>query len=208
VVDQIAVGETAVWSGISTMRPPNRLELTGWIWSRKVRLSIRRDAAFERRMPRLATSEDMLMECQDGRHQRRNALAEAFAIPGLMFWASGSGEREPYGSGGIDYPGCLAGSSGGGSFDSGPPPRPEDLVPELGPLLDRCAVTPDPSGTIRVEIETDQQEILDVMVEGGDEAVRHCVEEGLWAARLPPTFNVKRSRESYRFRFAPRGVAR
>ena len=205
-VDQVTVGETGIWSGISTIPPPNRLELTGWIWSRKLRLSIRRDAVFQRRLARLAVSEDMLMECQDGTRQRKDALAQGFAVPGLMFWTGGSGEREPYGSSGIDYPGCWDAGLGGGST-GGRPPKPQDLVPEIAPLLDRCALSSDPAGTIRVEVETDQQEILDVMVEGGDEPVRRCMEEGLWTAHLPATFNQKHSRESYRLTFAPRSVA-
>lgn len=45
-------------------------------------------------------------------------------------------------------------------------------------------------------------------VEGGDEPVRRCMEEGLWATRLPSTFNQKHSPDSYRLTFAPRGVAR
>lgn len=34
------------------------------------------------------------------------------------------------------------------------------------------------------------------------------LEEGLWATRLPATFNQKHSRESHRLTFAPRSVAR
>ena len=176
-VGRIAVGETGLWSGISTIPPPNRLELTGWIWSKKLRLSILRDPAFERRLARLAVSEDMLMECQDGRRQRKDAVIQGFAVPGLMFWAAGSGEWEPYGRGGIYYPGCLAGSGGSGTGD-GRRLVPQDLVPEIAPLLERCALSPDPAGTVRVGIETDQQEILDVTVEGGDEPVRRCMELG------------------------------
>jgi hypothetical protein len=206
-VDHIAVGDTGVWSGISTIRPPDRLALTGWIWSKKLRLSIPRDPAFGRRLARLAVSEDVLMECHDPKRQRKSALAEGFAVPGLMFWVAGSGEREPSGYGGIDYPGCFPDSGGGGTGDGGPD-VPQDLVPQIAPLLDRCALSPDPAGIVRVEIEVDRQEILDVMVEGGDEAVRHCLEEGLWATRLPATFNEKYSRESYRLRFAAPGPGR
>ncbi len=202
-VDRVAVGETGLWSGISTIAPPNRLQLTGWIWSKKLRMSIHRDPAFERLLARLAVSEDMLMECQDGTRQRKDALAQGFAVPGLMFWAAGSGGREPYGSGGIPDPGCLGGSGGGGT-GAGRPPVPQDLLPEIAPLLDRCALSADPAGTLRVELETDQQEILDVTVKGGDEPARRCMEEGLWATRLPATFNDKHSRESYRLTFALR----
>jgi hypothetical protein len=204
-VDRIAVGEMGIWSGISTIPPPNRLELTGWIWSKKVRLSMSRDPAFERRLARLAVSEDRLMECEDGRRQRKDALAQGFVIPSLMFWAAGSGEREPSGYGGIPYPGCLGGSGGGGTGEGRPPKQ--DLVPEIAPLFDRCAVSPDPAGRIRVAVETDQQEILDVTVEGGDESVRRCMEEGFWATRLPSTFNEKQSSESYRLTFARRITA-
>jgi hypothetical protein len=205
-VDRIAVGETAIWSGISTVAPPNRLELSGWVWSKKLRLPIGRDRAFERRLPRLAVSEDRLMECEDGRRQRKDALAQGFAIPSLTFWVAGSGEREPSGYGGIPYPGCFGPSGGGGTGEGRP--KPQDLVPEIAPLLDRCALTPDPAGTLRVEVETDEQEILDVRVGGADEPVRRCMEEGLWAARLPSTFNERHSRESYRLTFTPRSTAR
>jgi hypothetical protein len=204
-VDRIAVGETGIWSGIATIPPPNRLELTGWIWSKKVRLSIGRDLAFERRLARLAVSEDRLTECEDGRRLRKDALAQGFVIPSLMFWVAGSGEREPSGYGGIPDPGCFGDFGGIGT--GGAPPKPQDLVPEIAPLLDRCDVRPDPTGTIRIEVETDQQEILDVAVEGGDESVRRCMNEGLWSARLPATFNQQHSRESYRLRFAPRSAA-
>jgi hypothetical protein len=204
-VDRIAVGETGIWSGVSTIPPPDRLELTGWIWSKKLRMSIHRDPPFERRLARLALSEDTLMDCENGRRHRKDALAQGFAVPGLMFWAAGSGEREQYGYGGID-PGCLEGSSGGGS--RGAPRVPQDLVPEIAPLLDRCAVSAAPAGTIRVEVETDGQEILDVTVEGGDQPVRDCLEEGLWADRLPPTFNEHYPSTTYRLRFAPRGLTR
>lgn len=44
-------------------------------------------------------------------------------------------------------------------------------------------------------------------VEGGDEPVRRCLEEGLWAARLPATFNEKHSPEMYRLTLAPRAAA-
>ena len=85
---------------------------------------------------------------------------------------------------------------------------PQDLGPEIAPLLARCAVSADPAGTLRVEVETDGQEILDVTVEGGDEPARRCLEEGLWATRLPATFNEKHSRETYRLTFAPRAMTR
>lgn len=87
------------------------------------------------------------------------------------------------------------------------PDWPERKLARLGSVLAPCAVGLDPAGTIRVEIETDEQEILDVTVEGGDEPVRRCLEEGLWAARLPATFNEKHSPEMYRLTLAPRAAA-
>ena len=106
---------------------------------KKLRMTIDRHPAFERRLARLAISEDMLMECQDRTRQRKDALAQGFAVPGLMFWAAGSGAREEYGYGGIEDPGCLGGSSGGGTGD-GRPRVPQDLGPEDSspPRLLRC----------------------------------------------------------------------
>jgi hypothetical protein len=204
-IERAAVGETSIWSGISTAAPPSRLELTGWIWSKKVRLPLRRDPAFERTLARLTLAEDRLVECQDNRRLRKDALAQGFAVPGLMFWAAGSGEREAVGVGGFDYPGCLGGFSGGGTGE-GRWANPQDLVPELGPVIDRCALTAVPKGAIRVEVETDQEEILDVTVEGGDKGVRSCLEEAIWATRLPATFNRDHRREKYHLTFTARSA--
>ena len=190
-VERIAIGETRTWSGVSTVQPPNRLELTGWIWSKKVRLTIRRDPAFERKLARLALSEDMLIECQDARRQRRDALNQGFVVPGLMFWIPGSGEREPSGYGGIDYPGCWdTGSGGGGTGEGWQRPKPQDLVPEIGPVLDGCGLTPNPGGTIRTEVETDHQEILDVTRRRRRRACPALPRR--WAMGDSPTLDIQR----------------
>ena len=59
-----------------------------------------------------------------------------------------------------------------------------------------------------MKVETDRPEILDVTIAGADAPVRRCLEEGLWATRLPATFNEKDSRATYRLTFAPRGMTR
>lgn len=202
--DRVEAGDSQTWSGLSVTRPPTRLALTGWVWGKKVKLSIRPDRAFERRLPRLANSEESLMECQPTTRHEKDALREGFLTQELTFWVPGSGEVEQEGSGGIPYP-CFGGSGGGGT--AGPPAKPQDLLPQIGKALDPCGLVPDPAGRIQAKVETNGEEILDVAIEGGDEQDRHCLDEALWGLSLPADFNSKDfwSRTDYALTFSRHG---
>lgn len=192
------------WSAVSATQPPARLALTGQIWSRKVDVPLRPDAALARELPRLATADTQTMECatSDERHAAV-ALAGGFLAPGLSFWVRGDGGSERAVTASSFDPDCGAGLSGHGH--AGPPPAREELPPSLVQRLSPGGLASNPEGQLVVELETRGNEILDVTVEAGSEQRRHCVEEALWSARLPDKLNDgrQRGRQVYQLRFAP-----
>lgn len=194
--DQAGAGDVHVWSGVSDTPPPKQLSLAGWVWAKKVQLPIRPDPAFQQRLAKLVTSEDEVMGCQEQARHRKDALAQRFLAPSLVFAVPGDGP--PDAAGENETPsGCGGGYGGGGSAD--PPSKPDEIVQYLGNVLHRCGlVAPDDgagggAGALKVDIETHRLEILDVTVDGGEDWERECLENGLWAVNLPPAFNEGQS---------------
>lgn len=201
--DEVQAGEEVAWTAVSATRPPARLALSGRIWRRKVRIPLRPDAALARELPRLATADTQTMECATS-DQRHAAVARAsgFLAPRLLFWVSGAGHRE---RSGMDSFGseCSAGLSGHGGAVR-PPPR-EELPPAVAKVLSPCGLAPNAAGQVVAKVETQDDEILDVAVEGAADRQRDCAAEALWNARLPDEFNREgaRGRQVYELRFAP-----
>ena len=202
--NEVEAGGEHVWSGQSEKPPPGRLSLVGWVWANKLDLPLRPDPVFERRLPRLATSQGELVSCHPSERHRKVALADGFLAPGLVFWVSGTGEMEEVGQGGSGGD-CEEGATLGGRGTATPRPR-QALAPELLTSMQTCGLVPDPAGGLRVEVETQGNEILDVAVAGGDAEPRRCAEEGLWALPLPDDFNHdywKRERYLLAFSYSP-----
>jgi hypothetical protein len=186
---EVEAGAEESWSDVSPTPPPTRLALTGQIWSRKVELRLRPDAALARELPRLATADDHMMNCEASGEHRSVALAGGFLAPGLVFWVPGTGDAESIGVGSFDFP-CSDGISGGRSgFHT---PELEELPRALLDAMSPCGLVVRPDGGIVAKIETQHSEILDVAVEGAGERQRQCAEEALWNVRLPEKFNQRR----------------
>jgi hypothetical protein len=188
----IEAGETQVWGGVSSQPPPERASLVGWIWGKKVELWLRPDPAFQRIARRLATAEvqgGQEVECRDSPLHRQEALREGFLAPGLAFWVPGSGDLGSVNPSPGDWNFCDN-ARGRGEGKSQPQPVP-DLAPEARRAVASCGVAPSPTGALRVRVETSDDEVLDVAVEGGTDEQRRCVEEALWAMELPDDFDGK-----------------
>jgi hypothetical protein len=200
---RVEAGGSQTWKGLSQTRPPARLTLTGWLWGKKLELSIRPARAFERRLARLANSDETLMGCESTTRSEKDALRQGFLTQGLTFWVPGTGEAESYGSGSSPYS-CSEGSGGGGT--SAPPSKPQDLLPHVGKALEPCGLVSDPAGRIQAKVETNGDEILDVVIEGAKEQDGRCMEEVLWGLSLPADFNGQTfwSRADYTLTFSAR----
>jgi hypothetical protein len=205
--DELRAGDGQTASGFSTKRPPGRLALAGSVWGKKVEVQFQHDLGFERDLPRMATSDRSLMECHDPAEHTRRALRERFLAPGLRFWVAGSGVAEEGFSVGMyddcDDHGLLSGRGSGS-----PMPKPADLPPDVGTALASCHLVPNATGILRIKLETEGIEIVDVTAQGGDAEDRRCAEEALWAVGLPEDFNPKRwVRTEYAFALSRIGLS-
>jgi hypothetical protein len=70
----------------------------------------------------------------------------------------------------------------------GPHPR-EDFAPVVREPLAPCRVAPSEKETIRVKVEAQESEILDVSVDGAPDEERRCIEEAIWSLTLPDDFD-------------------
>ena len=52
-----------------------------------------------------------------------------------------------------------------------------------------CGVAPSEKETIRVKVEAQESEILDVSVDGAPDEERRCIEEAIWSLTLPDDFD-------------------
>ncbi len=197
---KIAAGAGQVASGFSTKRPSERLAIVGWIWGKKIEIVLQRDPSFERMLPRIGTS-DNLMECHVSDAHAQRALREGFLAPGLRFWVSGSGDiDESFGA--VSDDGCDRGVWRGRGTGS-PMPKPADLPPDVDKALESCHLVRSAKGPMRVKLETFGIEIVDVASDAGDPEDRRCAEEALWAVALPDDFNQRRwVRTEYAFALA------
>jgi len=201
--NEIAAGDRQVASGFSTTRPPARLAIVGWIWGKKVAMALQRDPSFERMLPRIGTS-DNLMECHASDAHAQRALREGFLAPGLRFWVPGSGDVDESFSA-VSDDGCARGVWRGRGTGS-PMPKLADLPPDVDKALEPCHLVRRAKGTLRVKLETFGIEIVDVTSDGGDAEDRRCAEEALWAVALPDDFNQRRwGRTEYAFAVARSG---
>ncbi len=72
-----------------------------------------------------------------------------------------------------------------------------------GPLQ-RCGLEPAAAGLFHVKVKVQQNEILDVAVEGAGDERRRCAEEAIWPTLLPDDFNDgNRRRLEYTFWLSP-----
>jgi hypothetical protein len=195
IESELEAGEEHVWFGVAPTAPPRRLALTGWIWSRKVDLRLRPDASLARELPRLVTADDETMSCSASAEHRSVALASGFLAPGLVFRVPGTGDAVGIGGGGFE-PDC----SNAVSLDSiaAHTPDRDELPRAVVEAVLPCGLVVDPHGGIVARIETQRNEILDVVIEGADERRRGCAAEALWSSHLPEKFNLERWRlEAY-----------
>jgi hypothetical protein len=204
---EVEFGDATTWGGFSSRWPPQHLSITGWIWGRKVQVEAQRDPALERILPRVATATARrIIPCKDPKPHRRRALAEGFLAPGLAFWVLGSGDGSNVVSfGSTDEPDCEVSEVGYGRGHLGPPPR-EDFAPLVREPLAPCGVAPSEKGTIRVKVEAQASEILDVSVEGAPDEGRRCIEEAIWSMTPPDDFDRWRQqylRTEYSLMLAP-----
>jgi hypothetical protein len=185
--DVVRSGERLTVTGFVESPAPRGLRVVGWVWSRRIDLPVRASAGFARRLPRLATADENVMEDLDraGRHLAR-ARAEGFLAPGLQFHVAGGGRYQV--ARGTTCCGGLGGGFSGGGVGRGPPPL-DPLEPLVAAPLGRCGLAADPAGDVSLDVEVQAQEILAVTSAGGDEATRRCAEEALWNLELPEGFN-------------------
>ena len=205
-------GSVMVWRATTTRRPPEHLLLTAWVGGQKHELRLARDAALEPLLPRLVTSEAWCTldaaaswnEAKGGRDDPWRLLADhakrdGFLAPRLAFWVSGSGDTEVYRYG-DDWRDCSAGY-GHGTLHV---PTPVDFVSVVRGPLQACGLEPTATGLLRVKVEVERNEILDVAVEGAGDERRRCAEEAIWGTLLPDDFNGQNwGRVKYTFGLSP-----
>jgi hypothetical protein len=189
---EVEFGDALTWGGFSSRSPPQHLSITGWIWGRKVQAEAQRDPALERSLPRVSTATaGRTLPCKDPKPHRQRALAEGFLAPGLAFWVPGSGDGSDlvsFGPG--DDTDCDPPGSGMHGSGHRWVPRPRDeLAPLVREWLAPCGVAPSEKGTIRVKVEAQASEILDVSVDGAPDEARRCIEEAIWSMTLPGDFD-------------------
>jgi hypothetical protein len=187
----VEFGDATTVGGFSSRWPPQHLSITGWIWGRKVQVEAQRDPALERILPRVATATaGRTVPCKDPKPHRRRALAEGFLAPGLAFWVPGSGDASDlFSSGSTNGPDCDGPEVGYGHGRQGRPRPREELAPLVREPLAPCGVAPGEKGTIRVKVEAQASEILDVTVVGAPDEERRCIEEAIWSMTLPDDFD-------------------
>jgi hypothetical protein len=113
----------------------------------------------------------------------RAALAVNSAWSLLATWGGSGHYPELEGFGTIGFGACGCSSSDPGGFGSGSAGRawPLDLSAQLAPVVAACHPG---EQHVDVEVELTREEIVDVTVTGGTEALRACVSEGVWNITL------------------------
>jgi hypothetical protein len=76
----------------------------------------------------------------------------------------------------------------GGGHRWRPTPR-EGFATFVREPLAPCVVAPSEKGTIRVRVEVQASEILDVSADGAPDDGRRCIEEAIWSMTLPEDFD-------------------
>jgi hypothetical protein len=205
-------GNVMVWRGTTTRRPPEHLLLTAWVGGQKHELRLARDATLEPLLPRLVTSEAWCTlaaaaawnEANAGKDDPWRVLADrarrdGFLAPRLAFWVPGSADTDVH-SYGDDWQDCSHGY-GHGTLHR---PKPVDFVSVVRSPLQACGLEPTATGLLRVKVEVERNEILDVAVEGAGDERRRCAEEAIWATLLPDDFNGQNwGRLEYTFGLSP-----
>ena len=90
VSGELKGGEEASWSGVSDRPPPSPLRLTGWVWGKKLEFLLKPDPVMQRQLPRLVTSDRLVMTCDWSPRHREAAIRGGFLAPGSC---SGLGAR-------------------------------------------------------------------------------------------------------------------
>ena len=183
--------------------PPSRVVITGKVWSREVRKVVRTNAAYDRATAAFVFSEDEHHDLS-----RREMLKVAFAgravSPVTSYLATEPGVRpstdgfddDDIGLGGV---GLIGHGAGGGGAAGTSPPR---LSSVLDPAARRCAVRVAARDGWRVtlNVETTSREIVDVKAQSAsDPRLARCIEEEIWATRLPAGSWPRRHIHTVRF---------
>jgi hypothetical protein len=193
VSGELKGGEEVSWSGVADRRPPSSLRLTGWVWGKKLEFFLKPDPVMQRQLPRLVTSDRLVMTCDWSPRHEEAAIRDGFLAPGAIFWIGGAGPVEPYRTASPLYDPCMGGFSGGGGIAE--TVKRDELPREIDLVVRACGLPP---GGVRAKIETIDSEIVDVAVAGGDAAQRDCASAALWGFRLPDKFNdLKFGRRTY-----------
>jgi hypothetical protein len=208
VPDTLIEGATLRYAAIAP-HPPAQVTLTGKIWGREYRKVVPVDPDLTLWMPGLAIGLNEI-ESQLTDDEVRAAAwsigavsrvttylsAKPQAGPSLLGqWTGGTGG---YGISGCDCRGVSTHSTGCSGYGvAGPPPDYEGLIRELlAPGVAACVRAHGADEKIgSVTLEATWDEIVDVKIGGMSPALDACVTEVVWAARLPPIFNSRRSYE-------------
>lgn len=153
----------------------------GLLWNERVERVMRADPSRAldtvRELSMLHVLDEKMQALADRAARAVNAVWSFYAQ-----WGGEGGYQDVEQTGSAIYGGicgCDGGEMGGG-FGMG---RGEDRV-DLAVPLARIAQACKPAERIAVEVETTLEEIVDVAVDGGTQALRDCVEDALWKAWL------------------------
>jgi hypothetical protein len=180
-------GARKAWMGYSRARPPDRLRLSGQAEGRLIEVDLARDPEFDAQLVRLANSQLDVLRCLPENQHARRALASGFLAPGLEFWVSGADSTE--GVSGTTYGHYTCGGTEGTVGRGLDMPPANSAVTDMPAVLRSCTNDAPVRGPVAIWVESRSSEILDVGITHSDPALRHCVEEALWAIDLPLDFN-------------------
>ncbi len=187
---QFAIGE----------EPPAEIVLTGKIWSRPYRRVVKLDATLSQRLPAFAVGDDSVRTSLSEDELLTTAFVAQAVSPVTSFLAAPR-EAAPstigvellggvggLGTRGVGCSGCGGSTScGWGTAHSWPNLEPV-LRALLAPVVSACEARLGSTADVSLRLEATRDEVVDVTVSGGSDAMNACLTEGAWAIRLSPDF--------------------
>jgi len=188
---QFAIGE----------EPPSEVVLTGKIWSRPYRRVVKLDATLSQRLPAFAVGDDAVRTSLSDDELLTTAFVAQAVSPVTSFLAAPR-EAAPstigvelfggvgsLGMRGIGCGGCGGSTSCGWGRTTAWPNLEPVLRALLAPVVSACEASLGSTAGVALRVEATRDEVVDVTVSGGSDAMNECLTEGAWAIRLSPDFN-------------------
>lgn len=197
LADSLREGEgVRLFEAMARDDAPTSVELTGQLWSDPVRLPIAEDTTFSRATASFVFGEGLHEQLTEMEMMVVALLGRAVS-PVTSYLAIEPGVRPS--RIGLDRGGVGWGTIGSGSYgtlgggSSGVAGR---RRPDLSTMIDTSAClnthAPSPGWSVKLEIETTHDEIVDVRVRNGFGAMADCLVEAAWRVRLDQRFFVER----------------